>query len=953
MPAVGRATVSEEAATRLNVRAVAGADKDTVVMQVGAMQEAETSTVSAVARYAALGLICLMAFSIRLFAVVRWESVRAGGRGRRGGGAARRGAGRHVWARGARRRRGSRGRTGRAQVIHEFDPYFNYRTTKFLATEGFYDFLNWFDDRAWYPLGRVVGGTIYPGLMATAAAIHAVLNGLNVSIDVRNMCVFLAPVFAANTALATYLLVVEVTRKYSAGLVSAALVAIVPSYISRSVGGSYDNEGVAIFALIFTFYLWCKAVNTGSVAWSTGAALAYFYMVAAWGGYVFIINVIPIYVVIMIFAGRFSSRLYVAYSIFYTLGSLLAMQVPFVGFNVIQQAECAASHGVFVVVQLYALTEFVRSRVGNQRLNRLIWGGAFLAAVAVVALLLGLQLAGKTQWTGRSLSLLDPTYAKKYIPIIASVSEHQPTAWTSFFFDLHICVPFAPVGLYFLFSQPGRNDGRIFLILYGTISWYFAGVMVRLMLTLAPAACMLAGVGISGLLTTFSSLIRGVDLDSDAAPAAAAPPSSAPAASTAPRSTARFPSLVGLSVVVGTTLLLLFYSFHATYVSSEAYSSPSIVLGSKMADGTRVIYDDFREAYYWMRQNTHHSAKIMSWWDYGYQMSSMANRTVLVDNNTWNNTHIATVGRAMSSREEDAYPIMQSLDVDYVLAIFGGFSGYQSDDINKFLWMVRIGGGVFPHIKEPDYFADGAYRMDKGGSPTMLNCMMYKMCYYRFDEVQTHPSLPVGYDRARQVEVGHKNIHLEHLEEVFTSEHWIVRIFKVKKPRVTDPTPAAPSRVALARIREREPGAPKFGLSEQDDKAPKPRFVGCFSSERAFSADREYRGQTAGAYLSLATQAAQTLGKKYMAVARVGQDGHMFAFNTLSGRPSGPENDGCRRGCIDDESYPCGCADNACDGPIPPGEDNNRRWAVYEVPPGAPRRPAASGARSRPPAPPR
>lgn len=48
-------------------------------------------------------------------------------------------------------------------VIHEFDPYFNYRTTRFLAEEGFYKFHNWFDDRAWYPLGRIIGGTIYPG----------------------------------------------------------------------------------------------------------------------------------------------------------------------------------------------------------------------------------------------------------------------------------------------------------------------------------------------------------------------------------------------------------------------------------------------------------------------------------------------------------------------------------------------------------------------------------------------------------------------------------------------------------------------------------------------------------------------------------------------------------------------------------------------------------------------
>jgi hypothetical protein len=54
-------------------------------------------------------------------------------------------------------------------VIHEFDPYFNFRTTKYLAHEGFLEFLNWFDDRGWYPLGRTIGGTIYPGLMLTAA----------------------------------------------------------------------------------------------------------------------------------------------------------------------------------------------------------------------------------------------------------------------------------------------------------------------------------------------------------------------------------------------------------------------------------------------------------------------------------------------------------------------------------------------------------------------------------------------------------------------------------------------------------------------------------------------------------------------------------------------------------------------------------------------------------------
>lgn len=86
---------------------------------------------------------------------------------------------------------------------------------------------------------------------------------------------------------------------------------IVPGYISRSVAGSYDNEGIAIFALMFTYYLWVKTVKTGSVFWATLTALSYLYMVSAWGGYVFIINLIPLHVFFLLLMGRYSNRIYV------------------------------------------------------------------------------------------------------------------------------------------------------------------------------------------------------------------------------------------------------------------------------------------------------------------------------------------------------------------------------------------------------------------------------------------------------------------------------------------------------------------------------------------------------------------------------------------------------------------------------------------------------------------
>lgn len=83
----------------------------------------------------------------------------------------------------------------------------------------------------------------------------------------------------------------------------------------------------------------------------------------------------------------------------------------------------------------------------------------------------------------------------------------------------------------------------------------------------------------------------------------------------------------------------------------------------------------------------------------------MSNRTVIADNNTWNNTHIATIGLAMAENEKEAYEICDKLDANYVLMIFGGASYYSGDDINKFLWIIRIASGVYPHIKEENYYS--------------------------------------------------------------------------------------------------------------------------------------------------------------------------------------------------------------------------------------------------------
>jgi asparagine N-glycosylation enzyme membrane subunit Stt3 len=69
--------------------------------------------------------------------------------------------------------------------------------------------------------------------------------------------VFTAPLFSAFCSLAAYGLVKE-AKSEGAGIMAAALIATVPSFISRSIAGSFDNEGVAIFALVNCFYLFVR-----------------------------------------------------------------------------------------------------------------------------------------------------------------------------------------------------------------------------------------------------------------------------------------------------------------------------------------------------------------------------------------------------------------------------------------------------------------------------------------------------------------------------------------------------------------------------------------------------------------------------------------------------------------------------------------------------------------------
>merc|ERR1711957_755465 len=102
-----------------------------------------------------------------------------------------------------------------------------------------------------------------------------------------------------------------------------------------------------------------------------------------------------------------------AYSVFYTLGTVLAMTIPFVTFNAIKSSEHLASHCVFFLMNAYVALEYIRKNLPEKQFAGLLRVALASAIILFVFVFVYLTVSGNTKWSGRSMTLLDPTYAKK------------------------------------------------------------------------------------------------------------------------------------------------------------------------------------------------------------------------------------------------------------------------------------------------------------------------------------------------------------------------------------------------------------------------------------------------------------------------------------------------------------------------------------------------------------
>ena len=256
-------------------------------------------------------------------------------------------------------------------------------------------------------------------------------------------------------------------------IMTMLMMSIVPAHLMRSMGGGYDNESVAVTAMVLTFYCWIRSLRaTNTVVSTMGIAiltgLSYFYMVAAWGGYVFVLNLIGVHAAVLVGLGRFTNKTYLAYSLFYVIGTALAIQVPVVGYAPLKSLEQLGPCVVFLAYQLLFVTEQMIQLKRKSSTKPVTWIQAMtiraqvFSVTAVVCIVLAMIML-PTGYFGPISSRVRGLFVKHTKtgnPLVDSVSEHKPASARAYFDYLHHISSIAPIGYVLVARSEERRVGK-------------------------------------------------------------------------------------------------------------------------------------------------------------------------------------------------------------------------------------------------------------------------------------------------------------------------------------------------------------------------------------------------------------------------------------------------------------------------------------------------------------
>ena len=549
--------------------------------------------------------------------------------------------------------------------LNEFDPFFNFRATEYIVENGFSEYFNWHDTKSWYPNGRDVSATSQVMLHATAAITYQIFGGNSSLYDFT----ILFPVIIGSLTVIVIFALVRLFAGITAGLFASMLFAVSLPIILRGTAGWFKSEPLGIFYGLLGLYLFLSGIKSENkkitISKIVFGGIVMSFGLASWGGNQFLIIPIGLFILSLPFVRKDHKFLFWSIPLFTAtfllVTSLFERPGPNFVFGLGGFSLIIPTAFLMICIFIQKISkEENKIRNGLVLLVSIVIIGSFLVATSAESNFLPLP-------SFRYLNAINP-FLTTTNPLVDSVSEHATTTTSQSFFLHSVLLIFSGLGGWLILSKKThqakifvKNDMKAFVLIMGMTGVYVSSAFIRLEVFASISLIILSSIGLSYLTTEIFKT----------------------------KSTQNRNYLFKISyVVIITVLLMIPITFPANGNWISAVDIPPTILNG----GT--VYpasDDWLETLDWIKMNTPQDAVIASWWDYGYWITTMSERTTVSDNATIDSKQIKNIAKIFLNSPNESWSMLREMNVDYVV-VFVAAQNLDVDLEGKSLYVMGGGG---------------------------------------------------------------------------------------------------------------------------------------------------------------------------------------------------------------------------------------------------------------------
>ena len=525
--------------------------------------------------------------------------------------------------------------------LNEFDPFFNFRATEYIVENGFSEYFNWHDVKSWYPNGRDISATSQGMLHATAAITYQIFGGNSSLYDFT----ILFPAIVGSLTVIVIFALVRLFAGIPAGLFASILFAISLPIVLRGTAGWFKSEPLGIFYGLLGLYLFLSGIKSENkkiaILKIIFGGMVMSFGLASWGGNQFFVIPVGLFILSLPFVRKDHKFLFWSIPLFTTTFLLVTSLFERPGPNFV-----FGIGGLSLIIPTIFLTSCIfiqkiskeenKIRNGLVLLVSIIVFGSFLIVISVESNFLSLP-------SFRYLNAINP-FLTTTNALVDSVSEHATTTTSQSFFLHSVLLIFSGLGGWIILSNKMhqnkifvKNDMKAFVLIMGMTGVYVSSAFIRLEVFASISLIILSSIGVSYLTTEIFRI----------------------------KSVQRRDYLFKISYVV---IIIFLFIIPITFPVDGNWISavdipPTILNGGTVYPAT----NDWPEALDWIKMNTPQDAVIASWWDYGYWITTMSERTTLADNATIDSKQIKNIAKIFLNSPDESWTMLREINVDYVV----------------------------------------------------------------------------------------------------------------------------------------------------------------------------------------------------------------------------------------------------------------------------------------------